>query len=206
MGLATQRVFQFISSLIIPLVLGIFTVVITFHQQKMAREQRLEDLNESRHQRLEDFRESRERRQVEEQTANRSNEFQRQLATDRYRDELLVDYIKDMATLLEKSNGSLIADKVTATVARAKTLTVFRQLDAQRNIQIVRFLYEAEQLTEIHKNSSLDLSTAKLRDIDFRDAAINEKQLGQLSLIGIFLSNATFMGIEMEHNNFANTQ
>ncbi|CAF5220336.1 unnamed protein product, partial [Rotaria magnacalcarata] len=172
----------------------------------MTREQRLEDLNESRHQRLEDFRESREQRQLEEKTPNRSNEFQRQLATDRYRDELLVAYINDMATLLENSNGSLTADKVTATVARAKTLTVFRQLDAQRNIQIVRFLYEAEQLTEIHKNSSLDLSTAKFRDIDFRDAAINEKQLRQLSLIGIFLSNATFMGIEMEHNNFAHTQ
>ncbi|CAF1307610.1 unnamed protein product [Rotaria sordida] len=136
-----------------------------------SRYQRLEDLNGSRYQRLEDLNESREQRQVEEKAANQSNEFQRQLTTERYRDELLVAYIKDMATLLEKSNGSLTADEVTATVARAKTLTIFRQLDAQRNIQIVRFLHEAKQLSGIHKNSSLDLSTAKLLDIDFRDAA-----------------------------------
>ncbi|CAF1495751.1 unnamed protein product, partial [Rotaria sordida] len=158
----------------------------------MIREQRLEDLNESRYQRLEDLNELREQRQVEEKTANRSNEFQRQLTTERYRDELLVAYINDMATLLEKSNGSLTADELTATVARAKTLTILRQLDTQRNIQIVRFLYEAKQLTGIHKNSSLDLSTAELRDIDFRYTAINTKKLNNLSLTGIFLSNATF--------------
>ncbi|CAF4333333.1 unnamed protein product, partial [Rotaria sordida] len=144
--LAAKDALQWISSLIIPLVLGIFTIVITFHQQKMIREQRLEDLNESRYQRLEDLNELREQRQVEEETANRSNEFQRQLTTERYRDELLVAYINDMATLLEKRNGSLTADEVTATVARAKTLTILRQLDTQRNIQIVRFLYEAKQL------------------------------------------------------------
>ncbi|CAF1421467.1 unnamed protein product, partial [Rotaria sp. Silwood1] len=111
-----------------------------------------------------------------------------------------------MSQLLEKNNGSLTSDEVTVTVARVKTLIVIRQLDAQRNIQVIRFLYEAKQLTEIHENRSLDLSTAKLLDIDFRDSAVNGKQLKQLSLAGMFLSNATFIGIEMEHVNFTNTQ
>ncbi|CAF4438060.1 unnamed protein product, partial [Rotaria sp. Silwood2] len=75
-----------------------------------------------------------------------------------------------MGQLLANNSGSLTSNKVTATLARVKTLNVFRQLDPQRNIRIIRFLYEAEQLTEIHENSSLDLSTTKLIDIDFRDA------------------------------------
>ncbi|CAF5168968.1 unnamed protein product, partial [Rotaria sp. Silwood1] len=73
-----------------------------------------------------------------------------------------------MGRLLEKNNGSLTSNEVAATLARAKTLNIFRQLDAQRNIRIIRFLYEAKQLSEIHENRPLDLSTTKLPDIDFR--------------------------------------
>ncbi|CAF3938662.1 unnamed protein product [Rotaria sp. Silwood1] len=111
-----------------------------------------------------------------------------------------------MAELLQKANGSLTSIKVMATVARAKTLTVLRQLDAQRNTHILRFLYEAEQLTETYEHRSLDLSKVKLDDIDFRDLAINGKRLDQLSLTNMFLSNAVFTGIEMKHINLTNTQ
>ncbi|CAF5101196.1 unnamed protein product, partial [Rotaria magnacalcarata] len=87
-----------------------------------------------------------------------------------------------------------------------KTLNIFRQLDAQRNVHIIRFLYEAKQLTDTPENRSLDLSTAKLLDIDFRDAAVDGKQLDQLSLTGIFLSNVTFIGIKMSNISFSRTK
>ncbi|CAF1210003.1 unnamed protein product [Rotaria sordida] len=186
-SLTAKNVLQFISSLIIPLVFGIFTIVITFHQQKTAREQRLEDLNELR-----------EDRREEAIRANNANEFQRQLATDRYRDQLLAFYIQDMAAVLDKNNGSLTLNQVMGTVTRAKTLAVFRQLDTQRTIQIIRFLYESGQLWETDDRLSVDLSTAKLHDIDFRDIAINGENLIQLSLTGIFLSNTMFINITME--------
>ncbi|CAF1301855.1 unnamed protein product [Rotaria sordida] len=186
-SLTAKNVLQFISSLIIPLVFGIFTIVITFHQQKTAREQRLEDLNELR-----------EDRREEAIRANNANEFQRQLATDRYRDQLLASYIQDMAAVLDKNNGSLTLNQVMGTVTRAKTLAVFRQLDTQRTIQIIRFLYESGQLWETDDRLSVDLSTAKLHDIDFRDIAINGENLIQLSLTGIFLSNTMFINITME--------
>ncbi|CAF1480948.1 unnamed protein product [Rotaria sp. Silwood1] len=115
----------------------------------MAREQRLEDLNESRYQR------------------QREESRQGELATSQYQDELLVAYIKDMAKYLEKGNGSLTSNNVMATVARVKTLNIFRQLDPQRNVRIIRFLYEAGQLTKTQERPSLDISTAELRDIDF---------------------------------------
>ncbi len=107
-----------------------------------------------------------------------------------------------MGELLKEYNGSLTSNEVMATLARAKTLNIFRELDPQRNVRIIRFLYEAKQLSE----TSLDLSTAKLCDMDFRDSAVNGKRLDHLSLTSIFLSNATFIGIEMKHVNFADTQ
>ena len=61
-GLTLKNVLKLLSSLILPLTLGIFTMVITFHQQNTAREQRLEGRNELREQRLEDRNESREQR------------------------------------------------------------------------------------------------------------------------------------------------
>ncbi len=57
-GLSVKDGLQFLSSLILPLMLGVFTVVITFQQQKLAQEQRIEDMNVARQQRLEDRNES----------------------------------------------------------------------------------------------------------------------------------------------------
>jgi uncharacterized protein YjbI with pentapeptide repeats len=177
--LRPQGVLKFISSLLLPLALGVFTVVITFEQQKAAKQQRDEDRYASQLQ-LE-----------QEKTLNEES----------YKNELLNTYIKDMAKLLDEKNGSLIFDQVTATVSRAKTLNTFRELDPQRIIRIIRFLHDYLQ-----NYSSLDLSTAELHGIDFRESAINRKKLGNLSLIGMFLSDAIFIGIEMDSVNFANTQ
>jgi hypothetical protein len=62
-SLTSKNVLKFVSSLILPLMLGVFTVVITFHQQKVAREQRIEDIRLARQQRLEDKNESRLQRE-----------------------------------------------------------------------------------------------------------------------------------------------
>ncbi|CAF3851188.1 unnamed protein product, partial [Rotaria magnacalcarata] len=98
-----------------------------------------------------------------------------------------------MTKLLEKDGGSLRRNEVTSTVARVKTLNTFRQLDAHRNVQIIRFLYEAKQLTDTPENLSLDLSTAKLFDIDFRDAAVDAKpDLSHPQLSNVKLHNTTF--------------
>lgn len=186
--LRSKHMLQFISTLIVPLVLGVFTIVTTFHQQKLAREQRLEDLNESRSQRL------------------REEQHQRELADTQYKDQLLVAYIKDLAELLETYNGSLTHDKTVANIARVKTLNIFRQLDAQRTIHIIRFLYEAGQLNSSPDHIPLDLSLAKLKDIDFRESAVNQRKLYFLSLPNAFLYNATFTELQMKGNDFVNTE
>src|SRR5271163_3572 len=75
---------KFLSSLILPLMLGIFTVVITFQQQKLAREQRLEDLQSARQQRLEDRNESELQRQQAWKLAQNAQDAQSKAIKDQY--------------------------------------------------------------------------------------------------------------------------
>ncbi|CAF3836380.1 unnamed protein product [Rotaria magnacalcarata] len=179
---------KFASSLLLPLALGVFTVIITFEQHNSSKQQR----------------------EVDRKGSELQREQERNLTDQKYQNDRFDTYINAMAKLLEKNSGSLRRDDVTSTVARVKTLNTFRQLDAHRNVQIIRFLYEAKQLTDTPENLSLDLSTAKLFNIDFRDAAVDAKlgvkKLDQISLAGIFLSNVTFAGIQIRHANFSHAQ
>ncbi|CAF3357720.1 unnamed protein product [Rotaria socialis] len=197
---------KFVSSLLLPLALGVFTVVITFQQQSAAKQQRDDDREAAEQQRINDRNASQQQRDQEKQEAGLLRIQEKDLDKQRYENGRFDTYIQQMGKLLEKYHGSIKSSGVAATLARVKTLNIFRQLDAHKNIRIIRFLYEAKQLTDTPENRSLDLSTAELSDIDFREASINKKILNNLSLTDVFLSNATFIGITMTHVNFAFTQ
>ncbi|CAF3646530.1 unnamed protein product [Rotaria socialis] len=183
-GLRLGDILKFISSLLLPLALGVFTVIITFQQQNAAKQQRDEDRKASQLQR----------------------EQEKNLEEQRYKNEALDTFIKEMGKLLKESNGFLTANRVTATLARVKTLNILRELDAQRNMRVIRFLYEANQLAEVDGHSPLDLSAAELRDMNFRRLSILKMKITNLSLTGVFLSNATFAGVDMEYVDFATNQ
>jgi len=201
-GLTSKTILKFISSLILPLMLGVFTVVITFHQQKVAREQRIEDMQLVRQQRLEDKNELQLQHQLEWDIAIKNQEVQSKAASDRYRDEVLVAYIKEIGDFLKENNGSLTSDSLLHTLARVKTLNAIGQLDGSRQIRILRFLYETAQLTNTNKFGALDISTAELIDIDFRTFTPS-KEITQLSLAGVYLRNFTFEKISLYHVDFS---
>ncbi|CAF2134552.1 unnamed protein product [Rotaria magnacalcarata] len=182
---------KFISALFLPLALGVFTVVITLQQQSAAKQQRDEDRTAAELQRAEDRNASRLQRFEDRNASQEQRQLERDLDDQRYKNGMFDTYIKEMGKLLQENNGSLTLNRVTATLARVKTLNIFRQLDGQRNIRVIRFLYEAEQLTETQENRSLDLSTAKLLDIDFHNTAVDEKSWDQLSLTSAYFNNAT---------------
>ncbi|CAF4926956.1 unnamed protein product [Rotaria socialis] len=186
---------KFVSSLLLPLTLGVFTVVLTFQPQSAAKQQRDGDREAAK-----------QLRDQEKQDAELLRKQDKDLDKQRYENGRFDAYIQQMGKLLEKYHGSIKSSEIAATLARVKTLNIFRQLEPQRNVHIIRFLYEAKQLTDTPENRSIDLSTAKLLDIDFRDTAVDGKQLDQLSLTGIFLLNATFIGIKMSNINFSRTK
>jgi uncharacterized protein YjbI with pentapeptide repeats len=201
-GLTSKNVLQFASSLILPLMLGIFTVVITFQQQTLARQQRLEDKVESRLQRDDDRKELHEQRQQDWNISQTAQAIQNKVVIDQYRDEVLVAYIKEIGDLLEKKNGSLTSHSLTHTLARVKTLNTIRQLDGSRQIHVIRFLCEAGQLINTNESTALDISTAELTDIDFRKTGrllTNTK----ISLAGVYLVNSTFSNMDLLNVNFS---
>ena len=218
-GLTAKDGLQFLSSMILPLMLGVFTVVITFQKQKLAQEQRIEDMNLARQQRLEDRNESRMYREQDRNESQLQREQERnesrlqreqdwniaQLAQatqnkvihEQYQDEIFVAYIEGTADLLKQTNGVLTSDPLIHTLVRAKTLNTIRQLYGIRQIHIIRFLYESGQLTNTNESRALDISTAELVDIVFE----NTHQLltaGELSLAGVYLVNSTFNNIAIK--------
>ena len=91
-GLTVKDVLTLISSLILPLVLGIFTVISASNQQKEVIRQQERGVS---------------LRQQEWEISKSQNELQRQMTADRYRDDLLVTYTKDISVLLKENSGSL---------------------------------------------------------------------------------------------------
>ena len=191
-GCVTMKdVFKCLSALILPLLLGVVTVVITIQQQHMARDQWQADRHEMRQQRLDDRNESQQQRQQELHIANQQREEQKEDFIQRNREDNFVSYIRDIGELLEKTQGSLTSNPIVAAVARVKTLNTVRRLDGSRNTLLIRFLYEARQLTKTTESAALDISTANLINIE-KDALEAQDDIGSLSLVGTTLKNCTF--------------
>lgn len=174
-NLTLRDVLIFIFSLLLPLMLGVYTAVNTIQQQMKSEKQFAED-------RL---------------TAELQRDLERNLTEERYQNEIFDTYIKEMGVLMNENNGTLTSNFIVSTLARSKTLHVFRRLDSSRNIQIIRYLHEAEQL------SSLDLSTAKFHHIDFRQSAINENYLNSFSLTRVFLFDSIFINMQIDNFNLS---
>ena len=193
-GFKIKDFLQIASSLLLPLALGVFTVVITVEQQKAAQKQRDEDRVAAQLQRQQDQLASELQRKLE-----------RNLTEKRYQDDVFDTYIRDLATLLKDGDGSLTEKPVIATVSTLKTLNIFRQLDPSRNTRIIRFLHETKALTVINGSGPLDLSSAELETIDFR-YLIRQGSLKDLFFNPALLESAIFKNSIMLNVNFVGTK
>ncbi|CAF0850006.1 unnamed protein product [Adineta steineri] len=229
-SLTKKDIFRILSSLALPLMLGIFTVVLSFDQKNLATKQRLEDrrladeqreqdLNISHEQRREDRELAREHRlqdlnqsilqrtlerMIADETRNISEQtriHQFEIEDKRYRDVLLTNYINQMSDLLKEINGSITNNSLLRTLIRLKTLTLLRQLDSNRNSEVIRFLYEANLLSS-HEKSPIDLYTGELLSIDMSSKIIGEK-MHNLYLSGADLTGSSFRNRDLTGTNFS---
>lgn len=189
-GLTVKDVLKLISSLILPLVLGIFTVISASNQQNDVIRQRERDVS---------------LRRQELDIANKQSDLQQQMNVKRYQDELLVAYMKDTSEVLEKHNGSLTSSSLIAALARAKAFSTIRQLDGLRNSLIIRFLYEAGQLTTTNQSTALDISTVQLANID-ASVFKTVPQIGTLTLAGALMRNCTLNNTSLRDIDLSSTQ
>jgi uncharacterized protein YjbI with pentapeptide repeats len=182
---------------LLPLILAIFTIVISFDQR-----------NENRIQCLEDRRLSEEQRKYDKQIASDKRLYEINIEQERYKkehekylDNLLLSNYNEMGDLFQKTNGtSLSFYPISFSLARAKTLNVIQQIGPIRSTHLIMFLYDAGQLTI--QNKSLDLSQAYLNYIDLR----SQQTLINIYLVGAHLNNASFVGQNISYANFRNAQ
>ncbi len=169
------------SSLLVPLMIAIFTIVTTVSQMNLAKQQREQDLQIVKDNREKDERIEESRRERDFEIANQTRILQNEIEEkrraaeakahqDQQMNTVLAVCLKDMTELMLSRNFTL-TDNLMATVVRAKTLTTFGQLDGKRKDHLVRFLFEARMIGA--GRPSLDLKGADLSNMDLTNYKLN---------------------------------
>ena len=144
---------------------------------------------------------------------NRSERVtERGIATDRQKEEALQVYLDRMAHLLLEKNLRAAENDEVRNVARTRTLTVLRVLDAKRKGIVLKFLYEAGLIAKekaIVELRGADLGGADLVFADLRDANLSgaflwEADLTESDLSGADLQGTDFSNADLGHADLRN--
>jgi uncharacterized protein YjbI with pentapeptide repeats len=172
-GLAKRTFWDWLSLLVVPLVLALGGYFFTRSENQRTREA------------------ADEQRALDRQIADEQRSLDREIADARRQDDTLQAYLDGMAQLLTDKDPPLhraqVGDSL-STVARARTLTVLARLDGQRKRSVVQFLYESGLISA--DRPVLDLSGADLSGADLRVANLRGATLRGADLSGADLSEA----------------
>lgn len=126
-------------------------------------------------------------RETERQYAEKRAALDREMARDRQQEEALQAYFNQMADLLLKEKLTKDSSEEGRSVARVRTLTVIRGLDAKRKGSVLLFLKDSGL---INRELVIDLSGADLSGASLASASLNRVNLGEANLSGADLSGA----------------
>lgn len=124
---------------------------------------------------------------------------------DNQRETALHTYINNMSELLlhEKLRSSTNEDEVQK-IARVRTLTILRGLDADRKASVLQFLHEAGL---IDKNKCIiDLSEAQLLEANLHGANLRGTDLHETNLSGANLSYANLLYTNLRGANLTSAK
>ncbi|CAF1196718.1 unnamed protein product [Rotaria sordida] len=171
--------------LLVPLMLGVATLMLTIQNTKDAKENREKDFLIAQRER--------------EQTAY--------LAEEERQDKRLTKYLNDISTLV-------FSNQTLDPLLRAKPLNVLRQLDAQRKREVILFLYDAKLIrTDINSGIPIiSLQDVNLDNVDFSDLRSPYTQRTSnfyydthINLRGVFLRNTSFQRRTLCRSDLAQT-
>ena len=122
-------------------------------------------------------------REAERQRAD----LQRSISTDDQQEKALQSYIDRMTDLLLKEKLSKFSPEEVRQVARVRTLSVLRGLDARRKGMTILFLKDSGL---IDREAIVDLCGADLREVSLPYARLGRVNLGEANLSKAFLCAA----------------
>jgi hypothetical protein len=169
-GLAKRTFWDWLSLLIVPLVLALGGYLFTRSENRRARQ------------------EAAEQHRVDQDIANQRAETDREIADQRRQDDALQAYLDHIGELLLDKEKPLRQSKVgdeVRTLARARTLSILGRLDGGRKRSVMAFLYESDLIAKdrvVVDLRSADLSRADLDNADLRGADLSGAYLHEARL------------------------
>jgi uncharacterized protein YjbI with pentapeptide repeats len=136
--------------------------------------------------------------QQQTQASERQHQTDLQIAQDQERETTLKTYLDDMSGLLLNYNlrKSKSGDEMRQ-LARERTLTTLRRLDADRNMIVLQFLQDAHLIGE--HNAVIDLSGTNLSGVDLSGTNLGGVDLSDANLGGVDLSDANLSGATLDY-------
>lgn len=187
-----EKIKDLCSSFLVPLMIGVATIVVSAVQIYIAHKQREQDLL----------------------ITSRNREQDLRISDNVRADNIFSTYIKEVSEILdsERYSSNDSAGSLRGTV-RAKTLNVFRQLDSKRNGYLIQYLYDLGALS-VNKNpidlqggslEGIDLSVpawSKFRALKLTGISLQRMSLVRASFVGTDLTNADFSASDLSDVNF----
>ena len=190
------------SSLLLPLIFGVITIALAVHQQTTMTKQHTETLLLAREQRLEDQHSSQEQRRDDLRRAREQRDLDHWVERERYRNDLLLDYEKEIRLMMEDSSSTTTSDSLNSVFLRLQTINTFDELDSRRITNRIRFLYETGNLRNTADHPPLNLSKVKLLGIDFSTSIDDEVSI-DINLARARLINSSFANLKIKNANFS---
>jgi Pentapeptide repeats (8 copies) len=137
----------------------------------------------------------------EERTMARRAQVDREIALDNQREAKLQDYLDKMSDLV--FSHDLLQSKEgdpSRLIARARTLSVVRELDTVRKGSLIRFLHESLLILTEHISSDSSITFYNRSELKVPSGIIS---LNEADLSGADLSGAILMGANLEGANLS---
>lgn len=180
---------KLILSTIISVALGVFTVVYTIQQDKLARISREQELNIARENRKQDL-------SIAEETAARDvrerEKLRKQTVYDFYIDELSETIF---SRHFNRSNVNHLMK------IRIQTLNAIHQLDLNQKREVILFLYE-NGLIRTSSSNTVNLRGVDLKGVQFVRSASFRCDLNDLYLAEVLADNILFDGCQLQRSVF----
>ncbi|CAF1514862.1 unnamed protein product [Didymodactylos carnosus] len=168
---------------LIPLSIGIGTVVITLMQQKVDSQRQKQERE------LDDRRYNAERNEDD-----RRYNLEQDQADELYRQGLYKSTVEDISGALLKSNHTFLDDKTRLSYVSSKILLALNELDSAQKTRLFMFLQKNKLLPKTNeRQSSLDLSGANFVNITITSTFYSETAFFYLLLSAVDLTNSSII-------------
>ncbi|CAF1073659.1 unnamed protein product [Didymodactylos carnosus] len=176
-------------STLVPLMIGIFTVVSYIQQQHISEQQRHQDQEVANDIRLQ-----------ERQIADALRAHSQEQAHALHYQDVYKTYLADVSNALFKENheGKFLNNESKFSYIRSRTLSVLLELDSKRQTDLFLFLYE----TRLTTKNQLSLSGALFNQIHFNTSSVVPCIFNDLKLSSVYLSNSSFTGCKFYQATF----